>query len=299
MTDEAKQLAFAINKNVKLPAKFEFFPTVQHRGILVIYGGFSDNITNTDTYVHEKGKIFIKDKFDWSKALDDDEITEFAANLVNSFVNQSFKILNEHPVNQLRRKKGMLPANIILTRDAGIEVPALTRYRNSMAIVNMPLEKGIAKSSGMEVYSLDYPVMKSYDVYENLLHGLEQSSSFAIDMLKKHSDMYNFAYIHFKETDVPGHDNKPLEKKNFLEVLDKKFFKFLKEYAEKKKVKVLITGDHSTPCKFKTHTSDAVPVLLYNPEIGGDGLTFGEKNSIKGSLGKIYGKSLMKKVGFD
>jgi 2,3-bisphosphoglycerate-independent phosphoglycerate mutase len=297
-TNEAQQLAAAINKNVKIPVKFEFFPTVQHRGILVFYGGFSDNVTNTDTYQHEKGKIWVKDKFDWSKALDDDENTEFAANLINAFVDQSFKVLNEHPINQIRRKRGLMPANIILTRDAGVEVPELNKFRKSMAIVNMPLEKGIGKVAGMDVFSFDYPAMKNYDVYENLYQGIEMMSEHAMKSLKKHGEDYNFCYIHFKETDVPGHDNKPFEKKTFLELIDKKFFKFLKEYCEKEKMKLIVTGDHSTPCKYKTHTSNEVPLMLYNPEETGDGMNFGESNCLKGSLGKIYGKNLLKKSGF-
>ncbi|MDP1729510.1 MAG: alkaline phosphatase family protein [archaeon] len=297
-TNEAKQLAKALNEKINLPVKFQFFPTVQHRGILVFYGGFSDNITNTDTYVHEKGKIWIKNNFDWSKPLDDDENSEFATNLVNAFVDNAYKVLNEHPVNKIRIKRGLLPANIVLTRDAGVEMPKLNLFRKSMAIVTMPLEKGIAKASGMEVFSLDYPEMKNYDVYENLHEGLEKLSEFAIKTLKKKKDDYNFCYVHFKETDVPGHDNKPFEKKIFLELLDKKFFAPLKEYIEKSKIKLIVTGDHSTPCKMKTHTSDPVPVLLYNPEEKGDDLTFGETNSRKGSLGKIYGKNILKKTDF-
>ena len=191
-----------------------------------------------------------------------------------------------------------MPANFILVRDPGVELPVLRKFRNSMAIVNMPLEKGIARAVGMDVFSVDYPVMKNSDAYENLNRGIETMSDFAVKMLKSHGKDYQFAYIHIKETDVPGHDNKPLEKKAFLETLDKKLFKFIKEYAEKYKVRVIITGDHSTPCKYKTHTSDAVPVLFFDPSSSGDGLEFGEKNSLKGSLGKIYGKNLLKKLGF-
>ncbi|MEK6885804.1 MAG: alkaline phosphatase family protein [Nanoarchaeota archaeon] len=297
-TEEAKQLAKAINEKVKIPVKFEFFPTVQHRGILVFYGGFSDNITNTDTYVHEKGKIWMKANFDWSQTLDDDENTEFAANLVNAFVDQSYKVLNEHPINKNRVKKGLLPANIILTRDAGVEMPKLNPFRSALAIANMPLEKGIALASGMQIASFEYPKMKNYDVYSNLHQGLEMMSAFALKTLKKRKDDFNFCYIHFKETDVPGHDNKPLEKKAFLELIDKIFFKELKEYIEKNKIKLIVTGDHSTPCKFKTHTSDDVPVLFYNPEETGDSLTFGETNCRRGSLGKIYGINLLKKTDF-
>ena len=297
-SNEAKELAKSINEQVNVPVKFKFFPTVQHRGILIFYGGLSDNITNTDTYVHEKGKIMIKDKFDWSRALDEEENTEFSANLVNSFLDQAFKILENHSINILRKKRGLMPANIILTRDAGSGMPVLNKFRNSMAIVNMPLEKGIGKISGMEVFSMDYPVMKNYDVYENLEKGLYESMKFAVKTLKKQGKNFNFCYIHLKETDVPGHDNKPLEKKKFIEMLDKNFFSFLKKYITDNKIKLIVTADHSTPCKMKTHTSDPVPVLVYSPGELGDNLEFGESNARKGSFGKCYGKQLLKKAGF-
>lgn len=297
-TKEARQLAKAINQQVKLPVKFEFYPTLQHRGVLILKGGFSDNITNIDAYQHEKGKIWVKENFDWSKPLDDEENTEYTANIVNSFVDQSFKILSEHPINKIRAKRGLMPANIIFTRDAGIEQPKLQKFWKSMAIVNMPLEKGICSLSGMNVYSFEYPSMKNYDVYENLYNGLEKMISFAVKTLKRRGKKYDFCYIHFKEIDVPGHDNKPLEKKNMIEILDKGFFSFLKKYAEANKIKVIVTADHSTPCNLKTHTAHPVPVLFYEPSFSGDSLEFGEKNSLKGSFGKVYGKNLLKKTGF-
>jgi 2,3-bisphosphoglycerate-independent phosphoglycerate mutase len=297
-TAESKKLAQTINEKVNLPVKFKFIPTVQHRGILIFYGGFSDNITNTDTYFHENGRIMVKDKFNWSKALDEEENSEFAANLVNSFLAQSYDILSNHPVNILRKKKGYLPANIILTRDPGVDMPDLIKFKKAMAIVNMPLEKGIAKTSNMDVFSCEYPSMNEGDVYENLYAGLMSMCSCAKKTLSKYSNKYNFCYIHFKEIDVPGHDNKPLEKKKLIEILDKEFFSYLKDYAKKEKVQIIITADHSTPCKLKTHTSDPVPLLVYDPNTKGDGERFSEKNCYKGSIGRIYGKQLLKKFGF-
>jgi len=297
-TKEAKQLAKSINKQIKLPVEFEFIPTVQHRGVFVLRGGFSDNITNIDVYRHEKGVIEVKDKFNWCQALDEDENTEFAANLVNSFVDQSFKILNEHPINKIRKKRGLMPANVILARDAGIEVPKLKKFNKSMAIVNMPVERGIATISGMDIYSMEYPNMKNYDVYENLYSGLNKMMKFAIKILKRKGKKYDFCYIHFKETDVPGHDNKPFEKKNFIEMLDKTFFSFLRRYVEKNKIKLIVTADHSTPCKLKTHSADPVPVLFYNGVEKDSVEKFSEQLAEKGKFGKVKGKDLLKKAGF-
>jgi len=301
-TKEARQLAKTLNKEVKLPVKFEFHTNVQHRGVLVLRGGFSDNITDTDTHYldleNKKGKV--GEKFEWSKALDDDENTEFTANILNSFIDQSFKVLKDHPVNKIRKKRGLMSANIILTRGAGIEIPKLKKFRKAMAIVNMPLEKGICKIARMDVFGFEYPNMKNYDVYENLYSGLLKMTKFASNTLWWKGRKYDTCYIHFKETDVPGHDNKPFEKKNFIEMIDKKFFSFLTKYALKNKIKVLVTGDHSTPCKLKDHSSDPVPVLVYDPRKEADKTTkFSEKEAMKGSLKKMLGKDMLKKVGFN
>jgi len=295
-TKEAEILSKALNKII-LPCKFIFKPTVQHRGVLVFRGGFSDNITNTDSAYTIKGKYQAKDKFQFSKALDDDENTEYSARVLNDFTEESYKVLVNHPVNKERRKKGLMPANIVIARDAGIELPKLCKLRKWACIVNMPLERGIAKNCKMDVFSMEYPPLKNFDVYRNLYDGLNKHIKFSIKTLKKNWDKYNYFYIHFKETDLPGHDNKPHIKKDMIELIDKKFFSFLKKKLKRSKFKIAVTADHSTPCKLKSHSADPVPLLLY-----GDGKDetekYSEKESRKGSLGKIYGKQFMKKIGF-
>jgi len=301
-TKEAKVLAREVNK-IFLPRKFEFHSTVQHRGVLVLRGGFSDNITNTDPFYPVKEGIKPPAPFRFSEPLDDDENSEYTVNMLNEFVEQSFMKLNNHPVNQARRKKGLMPATILITRGAGTELPKIKKLKKWMAVQYMPLEKGICRSAGMEVFSFPYPEMKKFDVYKNLYDGLNKAVNFSVKILKKQKENFDYAYIHFKETDPPGHDNKPHEKKAMIELLDKKFFSFLKKFAEKNKIKVAVTADHSTPCSLKMHSADPVPVLLF----GGKGKertekdgcsAFNEKQARKGSLGKIYGKELLKKIGF-
>jgi 2,3-bisphosphoglycerate-independent phosphoglycerate mutase len=301
-TKEANILGKEVNK-VYLPRKFVFKPTIQHRGVLILRGGFSDNITNTDTAYPIKEKIKDKMKFRFSKALDEEENSQYTANMVNELIENSFKRLDEHPVNQAREKKGLLPANILLTRDAGTEIPKLNKMKNWVGIQYMPLEIGICKTAGMGVFSFNYPNMKKFDVYQNLYIALEKAAKFAIKMLKKNKKKFDYAYIHFKETDVPGHDNKPLEKKAMIELLDRKFFSFLRKFAEKNKIKVAVTADHSTPCNLKVHSGDPVPVLLFE---GGkerkrerdETLSFNEIQAKKGELGEFNGQELLKKIGF-
>ena len=294
-TLEAEILAKALNK-IKLPCEFIFKPTIQHRAVLVLRGGFSDNISGNDlTYIQGKSKF--NHKIGFSKPLDDDENSQYTANIVNEFVEKAHEILDKHPVNEERRKRGLLPANYLFVRGAGIEVPKLKIYKKWLSVAYMPLEIGFSRHCGMKVFSFDYPRLKSLDAYANLYEGLEKACRFSIKVLKKNHKKHDYAYIHLKETDTPGHDNKPIEKKMMLEYIDKTFFKFLRRFAPPNKIKIVVTADHSTPCKLKSHSADPVPVLFYNNSIPKE-KKFSEKEARKGIMGSVMGNELLKKVRF-
>jgi len=295
-TMEAKTLVESLNNKIKLPCKFEVKSTVQHRGVLVLRGGFSDNITDCDTGWSAHGK---KEEFRFSEPLDDEKLTKFTANIVNEFLTQSFKILNEHPINIERKRKGLFPANFIFTRGGGIEIPKIKPYRSWMSINSMPLEVGIAKLSKMKNFSFKIPEFKDIDFYKHLHETLNKKIIFSIKTLKKSHRDFIGCYIHFKETDVPGHDNKPYEKKNMIELIDKKFFSFLKKMAIKYNWKVVVTCDHSTPCKLKGHSQHPVPVLVYDGKEKDDAHRFNEIESRMGILGKFFGKDFITKTGLN
>jgi len=270
-----------------------------------------------------QGKAKNTEKIIECKPLDDEDNAHYTANIVNEFLEKVYETLKDHPINKDRIKRGLLPANYLLLRGGGIEKPKLKQYRKWVSLGYMPLEIGFSKLSGMEVFSFGYPKLKNLDAYNNLWDGLKDACNNSIKMIKKHQKKYDYAYIHIKETDLPGHDNKPFEKRDMLEYIDKTLFKFLKGFAPPNKIKVVVTGDHSTPCKLKTHSADPVPVLLYNDSIprpnpfaniisrvnekfsfGNNkkpvpkGKKFCEKEARKGSLGRIMGKDLLKVVGF-
>ncbi|PIN91087.1 hypothetical protein COU57_02025 [Candidatus Pacearchaeota archaeon CG10_big_fil_rev_8_21_14_0_10_32_14] len=300
LTDnEAKILANELNNKIKLPVKFEFIPTIQHRATLVFKGGFSDNVSGNDsTYL--LGKHVPIDKVGRCYPLLEDENAIYSANVVNEFLEHAYEILDKNNVNSERKRKGLLPANYLLLRGPGVEIPKLKQYKKWMSISYMPLEIGFSKLSGMETFSFPYPPLKRLDAYENLHEGLNMASEFSIKVLKKHYEDFDYAYIHIKETDLPGHDNKPFEKKAMIEYLDKNLFKFLKEFALSKSVKICVTGDHSTPCRLKAHSDDPVPVLFYNPSSKlNREIKFCEKNAIRGNLGTFNGGDLFKVIGFD
>jgi 2,3-bisphosphoglycerate-independent phosphoglycerate mutase len=296
-TNEAEKLCESLNKKLDLGCKFEIKSTVQHRGVLVLRGGFCDNISPVDTEWSKPGEK--SQKFEFVKSLDDDENCKYTANVLNNFISQAFEILNNHPINLERKKKGLLPANMVFMRGAGAEKQKLKPYKSWMSINSMPLEIGIAKLSGMKNFSFEMPSMKKIDVYDHLYATLNKEIKFAIKTLKRNHKDFSGCYIQFKETDLPGHDNKPYEKKNMLEIIDKKFFSFLKKMVEKQGWRVVVTCDHSTPCKLKSHSAHPVPVLVYDGENFDDMTKFNEKQAKAGDLGKMYGREFIKRTGLD
>jgi 2,3-bisphosphoglycerate-independent phosphoglycerate mutase len=294
-SEEAEILAMAVNK-VKLPCEFVFKPMLQHRAVLVLKGGFSEDILGNDL-AYIKGKIRDVKKVQACRVIEDDENAQYTCNIINEFLEKAHKVLESHPVNEDRRKRGLLPANYILIKGAGIEPPKLRQYKRWAAINYMSLEKGFSKASGMKVFSFDYPLFEDIDAYGNLWEGLREACSFAIKCIKRSLKDYDYIYVHVNEIDFPGHDNKPLEKKMMLEYIDKTLFKFLRSFAPPNKIKVLVTGNHSTPCKIKSHSADPVPVLFYNMSLPKE-KHFNEKEARKGSLGRILGKDLLNRVGF-
>lgn len=295
-TEEASFLVKDLNEKIKLSCEFEFKNTVQHRGVLVLRGKFSDKISNVDPEWSNTNRSF---EFDFSRALDDDEKSKYTTKIINEFVSQAFTILNNHVVNLNRIKKGLLPANIIFLRGGGVDIPKLKKYKNWMSINMMPLEIGISNASGMQVFSIEYPKLKSIDSYRNLYDGLYDLIDFAKKIIKKESNNFSGCYIQFKETDVPGHDNKPQDKKRMLEIIDKEFFGFLKKFVNGKEIRLVVTCDHTTPCKLKAHSSDPVPVLVGDSRGYDGGVHFCESEAKRGILGKMYGSEFMEKTGLN
>ena len=112
-------------------------------------------------------------------------------------------------------------------------------------------------------------------------------------MLWWDKNKYDYFYIHFKETDIPGHDNKPLDKVKMIEIIDKDFFSYLKKFVGNSKL--IVTADHTTACRKKAHTADPVPVLVY-PSDKESVKRFTESEGMKGR--KISGRNLLKSVFF-
>ena len=76
----------------------------------------------------------------------------------------------------------------------------------------------------------------------------------------------DYVYIHMEAPDECGHHGDYAHKVYSIEQIDSVVVKTLLDRFEKagEDFAMLVCPDHPTPCNIKTHTSDAVPYLIYS-----------------------------------
>jgi len=299
-TEEATALAKEINSKVTLSGgTFEFKSTIGHRGVLVIRGmrnKLSGWITNTDPAYEREGVFGLaKEKFEnlVMQSLpmpghEDSAAAKEAALLLNEFTQKSHQVLDEAAVNKKRLAEKKMPANAILSRDAGDCLPKFPQISSLFNIkfgsfVQMPVERGIALLTGIDIIDVpessghldvDYPIW----------------AKVALETMEK----YDGIYIHIKGPDEPAHDGDYQKKKEIIEAIDKFFFASLLPKLDRDNTIIAVTADHSTVCASKAHSADPVPLLISGGNIKPDGsLAFSEKAARSGSLGELKGKDLI------
>ena len=254
-----------------------FKESVEHRAVLVLRGeGLSPAVSDADP--HELGPIHEV------RALDDSASSERTADIVNKFVKISHEMLGKNPVNLRRKKEGLLPANIVLPRGAGM-VPHMESIEKRSgikagAIAGVSIVKGVCRLAGMEVLDvIGATGTADSDFSAKISAGMEY--------LKKG----DFLLINMKAPDLFGHDEDPEGKKRILEKIDLSIAP-LKEALDD--IVVAITADHSTPCEVGDHSGDPVPLLIAGKGVRKDDTgEFGERSAAKGGLCRIRGNDLM------
>lgn len=185
--------------------------------------------------------------------------------ILKEMMKKSYAILEKHPLNLERKKKGLNPANCCWFWGAGTK-PLLTSFyektgKKGMMISAVDLLKGIAVGAGMDTVIVE-------GANGGLHTNYEGKTDAAIKALTK--DGYDFAYIHVEAPDEMGHQGSVERKIQAIEYLDEKVIGRLYEGLAKSKVdfRILIMPDHPTPVSLRTHTADPVPYLLYDSTTG-------------------------------
>lgn len=180
---------------------------------------------------------------------------------LKEMMKKSFDILNNHPINIERAKRGLNKANSIWFWGAGTR-PKLDSFeektgKKGVMISAVDLLKGIAVGTGMK--NINVPGA------DGTLHtNYEGKAMAAVTALLE--DDYDFAYIHVEAPDEMGHQGSVERKVQAIENLDARVIAPIKDGLEQAgtEFRMLVMPDHPTPIALRTHTGDSVPYLLYD-----------------------------------
>ena len=181
--------------------------------------------------------------------------------VLRDFMERSYDILNNHPVNLARAAAGKNKANSLWYWGAGTR-PSLSNFTQKTGLKGamisaVDLLKGIAVGAGMEIYHVE-------GATGSLDTNWEGKAQAAIDALLK--DGCDFVYVHVEAPDEMGHQGLVTEKVQSIEYLDSRVIapicKAMEEAGED--YRILVLPDHPTPIRIRTHSSDPVPYVLYD-----------------------------------
>lgn len=179
---------------------------------------------------------------------------------IYDMMKKSYDILNNHPINIDRAKRGLKKANSIWIWGEG-KKPQLSDFEQKFGIKGsvisaVDLIKGIAICAGMESIEVE-------GATGNVHTNFDGKARAAVDALMSGSD---YVYVHMEAPDECGHRHEIENKVKSIELIDSKVVSYIKNTLEEKGIdyRMLILPDHPTPLCLRTHTKDAVPYIIYD-----------------------------------
>ncbi|MCK6581102.1 MAG: 2,3-bisphosphoglycerate-independent phosphoglycerate mutase [Anaerolineae bacterium] len=231
-----------------------------YRFAMVLHGAdLSDDIADTDP--QQTGVPTLP-------AVAGSPAAERTAALVNQWLQQA-----------RQRLKGYEPANMCTLRGFAKD-PNLPKYAEvyklrAACVAVYPMYKGVARLVGMDIIEThhDYSIQDEFNKVAEIWND------------------YDFIFCHVKYTDSRGEDGKFDAKAAVIEAVDQALPTLIGLNPDV----LIITGDHSTPAKLRSHSWHPVPTLLWAPatHMPDRVEAFGERACIGGGLGQFPAADLM------
>jgi 2,3-bisphosphoglycerate-independent phosphoglycerate mutase len=258
-SEKGQELVDLLNDNLELEG-VEVFITheKEYRAVVVFRGdGLSGELSDTDPQRVGLEPLPVKPQ-------DDSPEARKSAGVANAFVDKANGILaDQHP------------ANTVLLRGFGMH-PALPSFEeayrlDAAAIASYPMYKGLARLAGMQLLKEGEGIPGEFET------------------LKANWDAHDFFFLHVKPTDAAGEDGDFDRKASVIEEVDAQIPGLLDLGPDA----LVVTGDHATPAKMKSHSWHGVPVLLFSPYTLPTADRFGERPCAGGSLGVFPAEEIM------
>ncbi len=258
-TETCVKLVGLLRDKIKIDGVETLIEPVQEYRLVVRFrgDGLGDNVCDTDPLT--TGLHTLEPKAGDAQSAKTEQVAA-------AFLQQAKEILkDERPANFLMMR-GFSKFPEIATMEELYRV-------KPVAIAVYPMYRGLARLVGMTVVEPGKTIADQFEVARTQWKS------------------YDFFFIHYKYTDSTGEDGNFAKKVAMIEALD----------AEIPKLRALnpdvliVTGDHSTPSRMKSHSFHPVPTLLWAPATVRPDLvtTFGERPCLQGGLGQFLAKDLM------
>jgi 2,3-bisphosphoglycerate-independent phosphoglycerate mutase len=258
-TAEAAELLQAVQQHLADP-KLEFVPGVSYRNLLIYRGGQQAAPFSRDTRTtppHDLTDHTVAEDFPRGPGSD----------LLNEIMSHSLTVFAEHQVNERRIAAGQLPATNVWLWGLG-QSPRLPSFRQQYGktgkmITAVDLLRGLAALIGWD--RIEVPGATGYIDTDYAAKG-----RYAIEALPT----TDIICVHVEATDEASHEGKADVKIQALEQIDRHIVQPLHEALRRQgDYRILVTPDHPTPIRTKTHSHGFVPWTIAGTGITPDRFT--------------------------
>ncbi len=242
-TPEAEELIREVNKQLGGDG-LVFHPGFRFRHLLVWQGG-PDGMKLTPPH-DISGKVI-------GEYLPGGDGGDILYNLMR----KSSSILTGHPVNLVRIKQGIRPANSVWFWGQGRK-PALPKFIDKYGLTGsvisaVDLIKGIGICAGLDIVPVE-------DVTGTVDTNYKGKVAAALQELDSGKD---FVYVHVEAPDAASHRGETQTKIRAIEMVDEMLGLLLAGLERYDRFKVMLLPDHFTPLSTMTHWDGPVPFAIY------------------------------------
>jgi 2,3-bisphosphoglycerate-independent phosphoglycerate mutase len=256
-TEEARDLLAAAQQQLA-DERLEFVPGVSYRNLLLYRGTPSAAPFSRDTRTTPPHDLT-------DKSVLDDYPRGPGSDMLHELMIRSGQWFAEHPVNVARRKAGKRVATNVWLWGLG-QAPQLESFadrfgKTGRMITAVDLLRGLARLIGWEC--IEVPGATGYTDTDYAAKG-----RYAIDALP-HTDVI---CVHVEATDEASHEGDVAAKVAALEAIDEKIVAPLWQALQSQgEYRILVSPDHPTPLRTKTHSHGFVPFVAAGTGIAAHG----------------------------
>jgi 2,3-bisphosphoglycerate-independent phosphoglycerate mutase len=270
-TAEATELIHAVQEKLGSD-RLQFYPGVGYRNLAVYRGAGQPSPFSRDTRTTPPHDLT-------DKSVLEDYPRGPGSDLLGQLMCESVAVLADHPVNVARRRQGKLPATNVWLWGLG-STPRLTPFtelygKQGAMITAVDLLRGLAMLLGWR--RIEVPGATGYLDTDYAAKG-----RYAVQALAE----VDLVCVHVEATDEASHEGRADAKVQALEEIDRHIVgpvhKALEGYGE---YRILVSPDHPTPLRTKTHSHGYVPFAIAGAGIAPDeATTYDDPTAARSSL---------------